>query len=242
MRLSTGQTLPGRVETVVDRVRPCHRSRRQRAAVSGCAAARHRQRRAAGTGSDRDRPRARRVSEQRHARHHQRRPPCRSNGDAADRCGHQSRQQRRPAVEPPGTGRRHQHDEGWRRSRVARLCGRCRSCARAARRRQGDRAVRTSAQQSQQLAPAFGARSSTDVARDEGTKRYGQVVEAVSRQAAQLDDYWNRIKANCAVRVAPGYDREWFGLWDGRATLDTPDTSCGSAVKSSRRWPRRCAR
>ena len=88
-----------------------------------------------------------------------------------------------------------------------------------------------SAQQSQQLAPAFGARSSTDVARDEGTKRYGQVVEAVSRQAVQLDNYWNRIKANCTVRVAPGYDREWFGLWDGRATLDTPDRSCGSAVQ-----------
>ena len=77
-----------------------------------------------------------------------------------------------------------------------------------------------SAQQSQQLAPAFGARSSTDIAREEGTKRYGQIVEAVARQAVQLDTYWNRIKANCTVRVAPGHDREWFGLWDGRAKLD----------------------
>ena len=88
----------------------------------------------------------------------------------------------------------------------------------------------SSAPQSQQLAPAFGARSSTDLARDEGTKRYGQVVEAVARQAVQLDTYWNRIKANCTVRVAPGHDREWFGLWDGRAKLDTPDPSCSSAV------------
>ena len=47
----------------------------------------------------------------------------------------------------------------------------------------------------------------------------------------QLDAYWNRIKANCTVRVAPGYDREWFGLWDGRAKLDTPDPSCSSAVQ-----------
>ncbi len=89
----------------------------------------------------------------------------------------------------------------------------------------------TSAQQNQQLAPAFGARSSTDIAREAGTKRYGQIVEAVSRQAVQLDAYWSRIKVNCTVRVAPGYDREWFGLWDGRAKLDTPDSSCGSAVQ-----------
>ena len=88
-----------------------------------------------------------------------------------------------------------------------------------------------SAQQNQQLAPAFGARSSTDVVREEGTKRYGQIVEAVARQAVQLDTYWNRIKANCTVRVSPGHDREWFGLWDGRAKLDSPDASCGSAVQ-----------
>ena len=88
-----------------------------------------------------------------------------------------------------------------------------------------------SAPHSQQLAPAFGARSSTDLAREEGTKRYGQIVEAVARQAVQLDTYWNRIKANCTVRVAPGHDREWFGLWDGRAKLETPDPSCGSAVQ-----------
>jgi hypothetical protein len=88
----------------------------------------------------------------------------------------------------------------------------------------------SSAPQSQQLAPAFGARSSTDIAREEGTKRYAQIVEAVARQSAQLDAYWGRIKANCTVRVAPGYDREWFGLWDGRTRIDTPDQACGSAV------------
>jgi hypothetical protein len=87
-----------------------------------------------------------------------------------------------------------------------------------------------SAQQSQHLAPAFGARSSTDVARETGTKRYSQIVEAVARQSVQLDAYWNRIKANCTVRVGLGYDREWFGLWDGRTKLDTPDTSCGAAM------------
>jgi hypothetical protein len=87
------------------------------------------------------------------------------------------------------------------------------------------------AQPNQQLAPAFGARSSTDIAREDGTKRYAQIVDAVARQAGQLDGYWTRIKANCTVRVAPGYDREWFGLWDGRAKLDTPDASCGAAAQ-----------
>jgi S1-C subfamily serine protease len=91
--------------------------------------------------------------------------------------------------------------------------------------------VASSAQPSQPLAPAFGARSSTDIAREEGTKRYGQIVEAVARQAAQLDAYWSRIKANCTVRAAQGYDREWFGLWDGRARLDTPDASCANATR-----------
>ena len=100
-----------------------------------------------------------------------------------------------------------------------------------------------SAQQSQQLAPAFGARSSTDIAREEGTKRYGQIVEAVGRQAAQLDTYWNRIKANCTVRVAPGSDREWFGLWDGRAKLDVARQLVRlGRHESSKRWRRSCAR
>jgi V8-like Glu-specific endopeptidase len=87
------------------------------------------------------------------------------------------------------------------------------------------------AAQSQSLAPAFTGRSSTDVAREQGTQRYAQIVEAASRQAARLDGYWTRIKANCTVRIAPGYDREWFGLWDGRTTLTSPDASCGSAME-----------
>jgi len=56
-------------------------------------------------------------------------------------------------------------------------------------------------------------------------------VEAIAREAVKLDNYWTRIRTNCIVRVAPGYDREWFGLWDGRAQLDTPDAACGSAVQ-----------
>jgi S1-C subfamily serine protease len=92
-------------------------------------------------------------------------------------------------------------------------------------------AIASSAQPGQALAPPFSARSSTDTAREDGTRRYGQFVEMVARRAGQLDSYWERIKTNCAVRVAPGYDREWFGLWDGRIVLTDSDASCGSAIK-----------
>jgi len=88
-----------------------------------------------------------------------------------------------------------------------------------------------SAQPGQQIAPAFGGRSASDIAREEGNRRYSQIVEAASRQAVELDTYWSRIKANCNVRVAPGYDREWFGLWDGRTSLNSPDAACGSAAR-----------
>ena len=90
--------------------------------------------------------------------------------------------------------------------------------------------IASSAQRGETLAPALAARSATDTAREDGTRRYGQTVEAVARRASQLDSYWERIKANCPVRIASGYDREWFGIWDGRVTLTSPDASCGSAV------------
>jgi hypothetical protein len=89
----------------------------------------------------------------------------------------------------------------------------------------------TSAAASKPLAPAFAGRSSVDTAREQGTRRYDQVVVVIARHAAQLDGYWARIKANCTVRVAQGYDREWFGLWDGRTALTNPDIPCSSAVR-----------
>jgi S1-C subfamily serine protease len=81
------------------------------------------------------------------------------------------------------------------------------------------------------LAPAFAGRSSTDQMRDQGARTYDQNVQIVAQRAAQLDDYWNRIKQSCSVRAAPGYDREWFGLWDGRTELTAPDPSCTAAVR-----------
>ena len=56
---------------------------------------------------------------------------------------------------------------------------------------------------SESLAPAFGRRSSADDVREAGARTYDQTVRAAAQRSAQLDDYWNRIKANCALRVAP---------------------------------------
>jgi S1-C subfamily serine protease len=88
----------------------------------------------------------------------------------------------------------------------------------------------TSASRSEPLSTAFAGRSSTDEMRDEGVRNYDKTMAVVARRAAQLDDYWTRIKQSCAVRVAPGYDREWFGLWDGRTILTSPEASCISAT------------
>jgi S1-C subfamily serine protease len=87
-----------------------------------------------------------------------------------------------------------------------------------------------SAPASRALAPAFSSGSSIDSVRADGTRRYEQVVEVVARRAGQIDSYWNRIRANCKLRVTSGYDREWFGLWDGRTTVSSPDISCSTAV------------
>ena len=93
-----------------------------------------------------------------------------------------------------------------------------------------DPAPAAAAHPSQPLAPAFNARTDTDIAREQGTRRYQQVVEAAAHQSAQLDSYWLRIKTNCSLTIVPGHDREWFGLWDGRVTLASPGGSCGSAM------------
>jgi hypothetical protein len=86
-------------------------------------------------------------------------------------------------------------------------------------------------QTSDALGPAFSNRSPTDDAREAGARAYDQTVNQAAQRAAQLDEYWARIKTNCAVRVGPGYDREWFGFWDGRTEMTAPDPSCVAAVK-----------
>jgi S1-C subfamily serine protease len=92
-------------------------------------------------------------------------------------------------------------------------------------------AVTATTQPTSPLGPAFASGSSTDTTRADGTRRYNQLVEAIARRSAQLDGYWDRIKANCALAIAPGYDHEWFAIWDGRLSLRSPDSSCSAAMR-----------
>jgi hypothetical protein len=94
-----------------------------------------------------------------------------------------------------------------------------------------DPLLASSSPPSDPLAPAFAGRSTADEMRQEGVDAYEKVVAALARRGAELDDYWARIKRTCSVRTAPGYDREWFGLWDSRVTLTDPDPSCGAAFR-----------
>lgn len=105
--------------------------------------------------------------------------------------------------------------------------------------RQPDLALSKTAPLSQSLAPGFSSGSATDTARLEGTRRYEQIVEGAAREASKADDYWSRIKANCAVRTTPGYDREWFGLSDGRVSLRDGNASCASALKELEQYAAR---
>jgi hypothetical protein len=98
--------------------------------------------------------------------------------------------------------------------------------------RPADATFSATPQSSEPLAPAFGTHSTTDDMRESGARTFDQSVQAAARRAAELDSYWNRIKANCSLRITASYDHEWFGLWDGRTELTTPDPSCVSAVRN----------
>jgi S1-C subfamily serine protease len=81
------------------------------------------------------------------------------------------------------------------------------------------------------LAPAFHSSTDTDLARETAARTFEQRVQIVARRAAVIDDYWARIKGTCTMQIAPGYDREWFGLWDGRTEAATPDPGCLSGMR-----------
>jgi len=95
-------------------------------------------------------------------------------------------------------------------------------------------AAASSALSSPPLAPAFTSRSASDVMRDRGLQVFEQSLRTVSTRAAQIDTYWTEIKRECRGRVSGVYDREWFALWENRLTLASSDPGCLSAVDSLR--------
>jgi S1-C subfamily serine protease len=58
-----------------------------------------------------------------------------------------------------------------------------------------------------------GARPEGERLRDEGEQGYTAVLEAASRSADQIDNYWNQYSKTCVSSVRGQYDRPWFGVF-----------------------------
>jgi S1-C subfamily serine protease len=83
-------------------------------------------------------------------------------------------------------------------------------------------------------------RSSTDSGdpRAQGERAYAQRLEALGRQADQLDAYWSRYEASCVVSVPRTGDRPWFGVFDrqGVTISQTSPYNCASWLESVREY------
>jgi len=78
--------------------------------------------------------------------------------------------------------------------------------------------------------------SDADVERQQGLRAYEQILTLVARRADQLDDYWRRFRASCYEgRIAGGFDREWFAVWDSRAMQGAVSPGCGPMFSDVRR-------
>jgi S1-C subfamily serine protease len=79
-----------------------------------------------------------------------------------------------------------------------------------------------------------GGRSDADTVRDRGEAQYTQALQAASRAADSIDDYWNRYSRDCVVKSPRNVDRLWFAAlepngveinhaakWDCGQWLDT---------------------
>jgi hypothetical protein len=62
-----------------------------------------------------------------------------------------------------------------------------------------------------------GTTSSADAARDQGEAQYAQALQAASRAADSVDNYWNRYAADCLVRTSRPGGRPWFAALESNA-------------------------
>ena len=77
--------------------------------------------------------------------------------------------------------------------------------------------------------PGLGGTSAADQQRDAGAQQDHEALQALSRRAAQIDDYWSRFRAVCGGALpASGSDREWFGVLERTPTYSAADVQCGA--------------
>jgi S1-C subfamily serine protease len=59
-----------------------------------------------------------------------------------------------------------------------------------------------------------GGVSEGDQQREQGEQQYAAVLEWASRNADQVDDYWNRYSKTCVTSTRRSGDRPWFAVWE----------------------------
>jgi len=81
-----------------------------------------------------------------------------------------------------------------------------------------------------QLAAVFNGTgpSGSDALRESGVKQYESAVQALARQADNIDTDWRRYRSACAEKAASAPasgGREWFGIWNGAIAARESESS-----------------
>ena len=80
------------------------------------------------------------------------------------------------------------------------------------------------------------AGSGSDEIRQKGASAYEQALAQLAGRADGLDEYWRRFKASCYEgKIAGGFDREWFAIWDPKAMPGAVAPGCGSSFAEVKR-------
>jgi S1-C subfamily serine protease len=66
----------------------------------------------------------------------------------------------------------------------------------------------------EQMTNAIRGPSDGDIQRKEGEQRYESMLKWATREADQLDDYWNRYSKSCVSNARRSGDRAWFAVFE----------------------------
>lgn len=78
--------------------------------------------------------------------------------------------------------------------------------------------------------------SEIEQARTAGMRLYEQAMGQLARRADTLENSWRQFRASCYEgRVARGFDREWFAVFDERAMQGAVSPGCGGWFADFRR-------
>jgi S1-C subfamily serine protease len=66
----------------------------------------------------------------------------------------------------------------------------------------------------EQMTTAMRGPSDGDVQRKQGEQRYESMLKWATREADQLDSYWNRYSKSCVTNVRRSGDRAWFAVYE----------------------------